>query len=715
MQTLDTPESVAFGPFVLDLSTRTLAARGGKITLSSRGFDILALLVAAHDRVVGKEEIIATVWRGLAVEENNLAVQISALRRALAEHAEGQTIILTVPGQGYRFVGKLCPSGRPQTPAPAATPPPVVMLPPVLTPPPRPGPPARRIWPWAAAAVAAMAAALGWQSLRMAEAPRLSIAVLPFRNLSNDRSQDYLADAISDDLTTDLAHLPGSVVIARESSDVYKGHAALAEQIGRALKVRYLLEGSLRPVENTFSVNAQLIDASNGSHLWATQFAAPRDRLQDAQTMIVGSIASALHVKLMEIESERSLRERPKSPDVKDLYMQARSLHDRATSLADLSAAQKLLEQAVARSPGYTAAINELSVVLLDKVSLYDDPNDDADFASARRLTATALAISPHDDAVLTAAGRAKVLDGRVAEGEASFQAAIAINPSNVAAHVGLFSAGFRLGKFETALGELKIVLQLDPQGAGSKSYHAYLGFSYFMLGKWQDSIDWLQRSLAEGADTRDEGLTVREWCHLFLMAALDRTGEDQQAHELFLAYQARWPNRSVWRISSYFWKPQVLHPGFGALRDALHHLGMPLYAHDIPDAHVDMSRQGDFDPAPRQIAGATALDIAGFQAMRASQPPPLILDVGPGAAMLPGMIFVADPEAAKGGIADRVHGRTTASPVIIVGASWFGWDAAKATRQAVAAGAAPVYWLKGGEESLAESNDKSLINHRIP
>jgi TolB-like protein/DNA-binding winged helix-turn-helix (wHTH) protein/tetratricopeptide (TPR) repeat protein len=719
MQTLDTPQSVAFGPFVLDLAARTLLARGEKVTLSSRGFDILALLIAEHSRVVSKEEIITVVWRGLAVEENNLAVQISTLRRALADHTDGQTIILTVPGQGYRFVGKLdAPAEPPPVTLPATdalTPEFSAMRPAIESVAPTTARRPRWSWVIAAVPVLALASFLGWQFQGTKEAPRLSIAVLPFRNLSDDRSQDYLADAISDDLTTDLAHLPGSVVIARESSDVYKGHAVPAGQIGRALNVRYLLEGSLRPVEKTFSVNAQLIDASNGSHLWATQFAVPRDKLNDAQTMIVGSIASALHVKLIEVESARSLKERPKSPDAEDFFLQARSLHDKATSIGDLSSAQRLLERAIAESPDYKVAIIELSTVLLDKVSLYDDPDDAVDFPLAKQMTETALAIAPHDDSALTAAGRMKVLQARTREGEASFKAAIEINPNNVEAHVGLFGGEFRLGKFESALAEVQNVLRLDPQGARSKPYHAYLGFSYFMLGRWQDAIDALQRSLAEGADTRNESLTVTEWTHLFLIAAYDRAGESGRARELFGEYQIRWPNRSIWRVSSYFWKPQVEHKGFQALRDALQHVGMPFYGRSAANAHADESRQGDYDPAPQQIAGAEAVDIAQFQTMRGLQPSPIILDVGLGAAMLPGMTFVADPDSARGGIADCLRSRRQDTPIIIVGAGWLGWDAAKATRQAVAAGAAPVYWLRGGEEALAASQDKALFNNRIP
>ena len=249
MQTVAAPDTIAFGPFVLDLGSRALLARGEKLALSSRAFDILVFLVTERDRVVGKDEIMTKVWRGVAVEENNLAVQISALRRVLGEHAEGQTMIATVPGQGYRFVGRI---ELPEAPAPA------FIAFPAEEPVRPPAPPAivqRRPWTLIAigGAISLAAALLAIVYLsRPAPPPRLSLAVLPFRNLGEDSKQDYLADAVTDDLTTDLSHIPGSVVIARESSDAYKGRAVPAEQIGRALHVRYLLEAACSRLKACF-------------------------------------------------------------------------------------------------------------------------------------------------------------------------------------------------------------------------------------------------------------------------------------------------------------------------------------------------------------------------------------------------------------------------------------------------------------------------------
>ena len=173
----------------------------------------------------------AAVWPGTVVEDNNLTVQIAALRRILDQGRAGGSCIQTVAGRGYRF----------------------------------------------AAVVTRQAGDSAISPTRVAvidthPSPPLSIVVLPFTNLSNDPDQEYFADGITDDLTTDLSRIAGSFVIARGTAFTYKGKAVDAKQVGRELGVRYALEGSIRRAGNQVRVNAQLIDAETDAHLWAERF-----------------------------------------------------------------------------------------------------------------------------------------------------------------------------------------------------------------------------------------------------------------------------------------------------------------------------------------------------------------------------------------------------------------------------------------------------------
>ena len=156
---------------------------------------------------------------------------------------------------------------------------------------------------------------------RLTSAPRLSIVVLPFANLGGDLEQDYFADGLSDDLTTDLSNLPDSFVIAHTTALTYKGKAVGAKEMGRELGVRYVVEGSVRRVGETITVNAQLISTETGAHVWADRFEGDRGKLGELQVEAVARIANALGVQLLQAETLHAMRERPTNPDAVDLTM----------------------------------------------------------------------------------------------------------------------------------------------------------------------------------------------------------------------------------------------------------------------------------------------------------------------------------------------------------------------------------------------------------
>ena len=200
------------------------------VSIGARALDLLGLLVERQGKLVTKGEIIDVVWHGSAVEEANLTVQISALRRIL-DRGRGDSCVQTVPGRGYRFVAPVTPFDIDVDPA---------------------TPPSSQVG----------------KQLR----PRLSIVVMPFTNLSDDRDQQYFADGITEDVTTDLSRLADVFVISRNTAFSYRNQAVDAKWIGHELGVRYVLEGSVRRSGSRVRVNAQLIDAETAAHLWAERF-----------------------------------------------------------------------------------------------------------------------------------------------------------------------------------------------------------------------------------------------------------------------------------------------------------------------------------------------------------------------------------------------------------------------------------------------------------
>ena len=175
--------------------------------------------------------------------------------------------------------------------------------------------------------------------------------MLPFENLSKDPDQEYFADGITDDLTTDLSRISDSFVIARNTAFTYKGKAVDVKQIGRELGVRYVIEGSVRRAGDQVRVNVQLIDAETGAHLWADRFETDRANLAEAQNEITGRLARSLHREIVQNVGRRIEQEKAVDPDSRDLVMRGWALLWRPVSLANREEARQAFERALAIDP----------------------------------------------------------------------------------------------------------------------------------------------------------------------------------------------------------------------------------------------------------------------------------------------------------------------------------------------------------------------------
>ena len=237
-------------------------------------------------------------------------------------------------------------------------------------------------WPALAAALALVLLAAGAYAWRagyaprflaasvddkLANAPRLSIVVLPFENLGGDPEQQYFADGITDDLTTDLSHVPDSFVIARDTAFTFKGRQVDAKAIGRELGVRYMLEGSVRRAGEKVEINAQLISTETGAHVWADRFEGERSNLGKLQFEVVARLANSLGWELMKAEVLRDERERPNNPDARDLTMRgfATIWNFNGANKATWNDAIAMFERALALDPHNARAMTGLATALL--------------------------------------------------------------------------------------------------------------------------------------------------------------------------------------------------------------------------------------------------------------------------------------------------------------------------------------------------------------
>jgi TolB-like protein len=273
---------------------------------------------------------------------------------------------------------------------------------------------------------------------KLKTAPRLSIVVLPFENLSGEREQEYFADGVTDDLTTDLSRLQDSFVIARGTAYTYKGKPIDAKTIGRDLGVRYALEGSVQRVGETIAVNAQLISTETGAHVWADRFDGERGEIGHFQAYTVARLANSLEAELVKAESLRAMRERPNNPDPVDLVMQAAAAYSGGGSPSKLNEALGYYERALQLAPDLVPAQVGLAEALVLRVSLSLPGSTPQDLARADSLIARALSAES----------------------------------SNALAHYVKAELAFTRKQFDVALSESQVVIENDPNFARAYALH---------------------------------------------------------------------------------------------------------------------------------------------------------------------------------------------------------------------------------------------------
>ncbi|MGB8586142.1 MAG: winged helix-turn-helix domain-containing protein, partial [Pseudolabrys sp.] len=312
-----------FDNHTLDTDRRQLRCNSDSIAVQPQVFDLLVYLVQNRDRVVSKNDLIASVWGGRMVSESALTSRINAARKAVGDSGKDQRIIRTSARKGLRFVGagQVQPAGDEIAP--------VVKQPPDEK---------REETPLA---------------LPLPERP--AIAVLPFTNMSGDPEQEYFSDGISGDMITALSKLRWFFVIARSSSFTYKGKAVHLRQIAEELGVGYVLEGSVRKAASRVRVTAQLIDASKGVHLWADRYDRELANIFELQDEITNKVIDSVGPQIIVAEAARVRRKPPQNIDAWDLVMQALP-HMWHMSTEEQRHAQDLLQQAIALDPEYAHA-----------------------------------------------------------------------------------------------------------------------------------------------------------------------------------------------------------------------------------------------------------------------------------------------------------------------------------------------------------------------
>ncbi len=480
-------DAFVFGRFELLPEQRRLLERGAPVTLGSRAFDLLVELIEQRERVVSKDELLRLVWPGVVVEENNLTVQISTLRKVL-----GADAIATVSGHGYRFAREVAgPTNLPSTPADVH---------PLLT-------------------------------------DKPSIAVLPFDNLGGAPEHGHFADGIGEDIITALARFRSLSVIARNSSFAYRNRSVDVRTVARELGVRYVLEGSVRGDGRRVRVAAQLIDAATGSHLWAENYDHARHDAFAVQQEVTQAIVAAITPHIEHAECEKATRVHAGEPSAYELAMRAWACAWVGLNASDRVAraeAMRLARAALALDPRCGSACGAISFLQWQQVYSNTAPSSGDACRDGISAASRAIALDSEDHVAHLWRGLLEWLSGREDAGWADLRRVLELNPNDAHALAWIGLAKTLHGSVRQGVTHATEAIRLNPRGPARSMVLNLMAWVHIVAGDYASGADAARRSLGESPDFAP--------ARLCLTQCLAGLGEVEQARHEFLRWSALAP-----------------------------------------------------------------------------------------------------------------------------------------------------------------------------
>ncbi len=374
---------------------------------------------------------------------------------------------------------------------------------------------------------------------KLAKAPRYSLVVLPFANVSGDSDQDYFAQGLTIDLTTDLSHyLSGSFVIAPTTAFTYKGKAVDPKQVGRELGVRYVLEGSVQRVGETITVNAQLISTESGAQIWAVRLDGERSRLDELRAEFVSRLTRWMGGSIVHAESLRAMRERPTNPDATDLAMRGWVTMGTVTmetyTPENVKKAIGIFDQALRLDPEKESALlgkTTGQTILLEYFQIGDaqEVRRDVEHAADRVLAA-----NPFNPGARRLKEIILKTRGQYDAALAQLNAAIESNPNFGDAYAEIGDIMTLLGRAEDAIKPIEKALRLDPRTPHRVMFQWFACRAHLYLAEWHQAIQWCEKSIASNP--------ALPWPYFGLAAAYGWLGRADEASAALAELQKRAP-----------------------------------------------------------------------------------------------------------------------------------------------------------------------------
>ena len=403
--------------------------------------------------------------------------------------------------------------------------------------------------------------------------PRASIVVMPFDNFSGDSQQGYVADAITDDVTTDLARLKGLFVIARGTAFTFKGRSVDARDVGRECGVRYLLEGSIIRSGNKIETNVQLIDAQTGGHIWADRFESDISDLFQLQEAVTGRIAASLDIQLAKAEGERAMQQTPADPDAVDLRMQAMALYISGITPERTLEARRLLARSVQRDPNSAESWAWLAeIVMVEYLHHWNQIGKD-DLKVADEAVGKAVALDPNIAQAYYAGGLLRRARGQHNGALEAFSRALELNPNLPRALAEKGNELTLLGRPAEAPPLVEQAIRLSPRDPSLGGFYWIIGRAHFFTGDYRDAISWLRNSAA---------LRPHDWyVWLYLVSAYALDHQPDEARKVLQEFNNRseFAGYTLQRVASIDTNPDdnpVVVAAGQRFRSGLQIAGMP-------------------------------------------------------------------------------------------------------------------------------------------
>jgi adenylate cyclase len=539
-----------FGDFRFEVPARRLLRIGDDgattpIPLGLRAAEILLVFLERPGELITKNEIMEAVWRDTVVEESNLTVQISALRRALDVDGASETCIQTVPRRGYRFTLQVIEKTEPEGEALS------VLLQPV----PASSWAAQLVgggagirWRLGAGFVACFCAAVvvaawhgfsaGWLPGRTTP-PQLSIVVLPFVNSTGGQGLDQLAAALTEDVTTNLAQISGSFVVASSMAQATAGRNMLLPAIGHELGVRYVLEGKIRSSPSAVELEVQLSDAASGGSMWTAQF---HGSASEPRVQILQSLLFPLKREFMDAEARRlsTLPDGALTASNLLLKVQASDNHQPITPAKNAENIAAL-ERALMLEPKSADIMIRLAQEYLRPIFTYNnrDENREELLERARRLAEQARALAAGSESMLSLQAYILRVERRWHEAIAAYTALMQAHPKSALYRTHLALSLMSVGQSAEALPLLEEAIELDRGEAARFILYGNVGNALMRLGRDEEAIKWLRTAKEQSSGFSPQ---LSQW----LAVAYAHAGKIEDAKRELREYVKQRPTQTL-------------------------------------------------------------------------------------------------------------------------------------------------------------------------